>query len=30
MEEIEKKGGFAETFVQVLEKLAGKESDLKF
>lgn len=29
-EKIEKKEGFAETFAQVLEKLAGKESDLEF
>jgi len=29
MEEMEKKEGFAETFAQVLEKLAGRESDLE-
>ncbi len=29
MEKIEKKGGFAGTVAQVLEKLAGKESDLE-
>ena len=29
MDEIEKKEGFAETFAQVLEKLAGTESDLE-